>query len=65
MRRRQIYAAMASQQQIGETVARVCTTADDHIVAQMIPPPADKNACPNCGKVYPRGLHLHMRACKK
>lgn len=24
----------------------------------------DPKACPKCGKVYPKGLHLHMRACK-
>lgn len=23
-----------------------------------------KNACPNCGKVFNRGLHLHVRACR-
>ncbi len=25
----------------------------------------DRHACPHCGKVYPRGLHLHTNRCRK
>lgn len=28
------------------------------------PPVNPKHICPNCGKIYPKGLHLHVRACK-
>lgn len=54
MRRRQMYAVKAAAPQAAVSVS-----------APPQEEPANKHACPNCGKVYPRGLHLHVRACKK
>lgn len=64
MRRRQMYALVNSNgvQLVEPPVAPVLTDFTGQ--------PPEKRAlvkgeCPTCGKVFPRGLHLHTRSCGK
>ena len=61
MRRRQIYEAQRATPVVALSVSEppMGPVAPLEIVA------SDKRACPHCGKVYPRGLHLHVNRCRK
>jgi hypothetical protein len=61
MRRRQIYEA----QRAAPVVALSVSEPPRGPVAVLELEPRDKHACPHCGKVYPRGLHLHVNRCPK
>lgn len=71
MRRRQIYEAKRAAPVVALSVSEppMGPVADWSFASFGEKPVAvnvvSKHACPHCGKVYPRGLHLHVNRCRK